>query len=174
MRKLSSLVLMTTGIVVFGQNNLAKNDVLLFGYQASFEASDAVKSATLHHIEFAYSKVRFDDGRQRHPASYNYNFGTELIFNSSHFYVAPKLGFAFAGSGLCLGSDFLLYTDFKNVQPRLMPYFALGGSAFRLFVGYSMRLNKVDDFPINTLNVGLTVPLYNFSDKKFLFAKKSK
>ena len=139
----------------------SERDAIIVGYQASFEAKDKTENwepTTTHIIEIVFSRIKDNGGR--HPSSMNYYAGSNFILNWEKLIVAPNVGINLSANAMIIGLELQLYTDFSHISPRLMPFIGIGTNGFRLFTGYSFRLAKSDCFPINTLNVGLSVPLY--------------
>jgi hypothetical protein len=138
-----------------------KYPALFVGYQFAPEARDNTetwKSSKMHIIELAYGKVF--DHETRHGESSVWYVGTDLIFNyKKSFLVSPKIGANLSGGALVLGGEIQFQTDFDKVVPRVMPYFGLGTLGGKLFIGYNFRLLKTESLPVNTLNIGLTMPI---------------
>ncbi|MFC4687473.1 hypothetical protein ACFO4P_11065 [Epilithonimonas pallida] len=162
--KILCFILMLFTISAASQSLITKSKkypAFFVGYQFSPEARDNTEtweSSKMHILEIAYGKV-LDHGT-RHGESAAWYTGTDLIFNyKESFLVAPKIGANTSGGALVLGGEIQFQTDFNKVVPRAMPYLGLGGLGRRLFIGYNFRLLKTEFFPVNTLNIGLTLPI---------------
>ena len=149
--------------------NPTKADVILVGYQASFDPkedeNDVERLKTVHIIEVNISRVIDKGGR--HPVSVNYYLGNDFLIKFNEFIIGPKLGFNLSGNGLSFGSEFAFYTDFKKMAPRFIPFVGLGFYGFKLFVSFPVKLSQNEFVPVNRINVGITVPIYNLNKKKF-------
>lgn len=138
-----------------------KYSAFIVGYQFTPEARDNTetwRSSKMHILEFAYGKIK--DKETRHAESSAYYAGMDLIFNyKNSILVSPKIGANLSGGALVLGGEIQFQTDFDKVVPRVMPYLGLGGLGRKLFIGYNFRLIKTESLPVNTLNIGLTIPI---------------
>ena len=152
----------------------SKSDLILVGYQASFDSkndeNDFERLKTVHIVEVNYSKV-FDRGGY-HPASVSYYFGNDFVINFNQFIIGPKLGFNISGSALSFGSELSFYTNFKEISPRFIPFVGMGFYGSKLFVSFPIKISKSDFIPVNKLNVGITLPIYNLNKKKFEIINK--
>ncbi len=169
------LVLLFFPAFIFSQNikrefpEPSQSNVIIIGYQFSGDPSDIPEEErmkSLHIIGLSYVKV--SDGGGRHQNSRNYYVGSDFIFNYDKFLLSPKVGVDFCGNAMCLGTELNFYTDFHKISPRISPFFGIGGNGFRLYLGYTVNFFKSDYFPPSTLNLGLTLPVYNLTSKKFL------
>ena len=153
----------------------SKSDVILVGYQASFDPkddeNDFKRLKTVHILEVNYSKI-YDRGGI-HPASLSYYFGNDFVLNFNQFIIGPKMGFNISGNALSFGSELSFYTNFKEIKPRFIPFVGMGFYGSKLFVSFPIQLSKSDFVPVNKLNVGITIPIYNLNKKKFEIINKN-
>lgn len=153
----------------------SKHDLILVGYQASFDPkedeNDFERLKTRHIIELNYSKL-FDRGG-RHPTSINYYFGNDFVLNFNKFIVGPKLGLNLSANALSFGSEISFYTDFNKISPRFIPFVGIGFYGFKLFVSFPIKLSNSDFVPVNKLNVGFTLPIYNLKKNQFEIINKN-
>ncbi|KQT17024.1 hypothetical protein ASG31_11720 [Chryseobacterium sp. Leaf404] len=168
------LFLLFIPVFCFSQTNNLKfsspseTNAVLVGYQASFDPKkneddhDILK--TVHIVEISYSKI-YDRGG-RHPASVNYYVGNDFIVNFKQFIIGPKFGVNFSASALSIGSEMSFYTDFEKFSPRLSPFIGFGVNGFKLFISFPIKFSKTEFIPVNTLNLGITVPVFSTNNKK--------
>lgn len=153
----------------------SKSDLILVGYQASFDPkkdeNDYERLKTVHIIEVNYSKV-FDRGGY-HPASVSYYFGNDFVINFNQFIIGPKLGFNISGSALSFGSELSFYTNFEEISPRFIPFVGMGFYGSKLFLSFPIKFSNSDFVPVNKLNVGITLQIYNLNKKKFEIINKN-
>jgi hypothetical protein len=139
---------------------------ILVGYHYAGDAKDnseTFRASQMHIIELVVGKV-IDYGRN-HGATKVYYAGSDFIINNRHdFFMAPKVGVS-SSAGISMGAEMQFQTNFQKVIPRVMPYLGFGGGGGKLTVGYNFRLLKAENFPINTLQVGLTMPIKRFKEK---------
>lgn len=147
---------------------------VLVGYQASFDPKKDENGheqfKTIHLLELAVSRIKDSGGR--HGSSSDYYAGTDFVLNYSGFVLGPKVGANFCASGFCLGSELAFYTDFRHVSPRFTPMIGFGGNGARIFASVPIRFYKSDFMPVNRLNLGVTIPIYSLTDKKFTFFRR--
>lgn len=175
------LIFLLFPVFIYSQNDNirfaehSKYDALLIGYQASFDPkqdeNDTETLNTVHIIELNYSKILDRGGR--HPASINYFFGNDFILNFKQFIIGPKLGINLSVGGICLGSEFSVYTNFEKISPRFIPFIGIGGNGAKLFLSFPIKFTNSDFIPVNKLNVGITLPIYNLNKKKFEIINKN-
>lgn len=155
-------------------SNPSKANAVLVGYQASFDPKkdeddhDILK--TVHIVEVSYSRI-YDRGG-RHPASVNYFVGNDFIVNFKQFIIGPKFGVNFSASALTFGSEMIFYTDFEKFSPRLNPFIGLGVNGFKLFISFPIKFSKTEFTPVNTLNLGVTLPVFNANKKSLKQPRK--
>lgn len=139
---------------------------LLVGYHYAGDAKDnseTFRASQMHIIELVVAKI-IDYGGN-HGEAKTYYAGSDFIINNRYgFFMAPKVGVS-SSAGLSLGAEVQFQTNFEKVIPRVMPYFGFGGSGGKLTVGYNFRLLKAENFPINTVQIGLTMPIKRFKEK---------
>ncbi len=133
---------------------------ILVGYHYAGDAKDNTeifRASQMHIIELVVAKIIEYGGN--HGAAKVYYAGSDFIINNRHgFFMAPKVGVS-SNAGISIGGEMQFQTNFQKVIPRIMPYLGFGGSGGKLTVGYNFRLLKAEGFPINTLQVGLTLPI---------------
>lgn len=157
------LSILLFSVTLYSQSKISgkKYSAFFVGYQFAPEARDNTetwRSSRMHVIEFAFGRIK--DNETRHGESSAYYAGTDLILNyKSSILISPKIGANISGGALVLGAELQFQTDFEKVVPRAMPYIGLGGLGGKLFIGYNFRLLKTEFLPVNTLNIGLTVPI---------------
>jgi hypothetical protein len=139
---------------------------ILVGYHYAGDAKDnseTFRASQMHIIELVVGRV-IDYGGN-HGATKVYYTGSDFIINNRHgFFMAPKIGVS-SSAGISMGAEMQFQTNFQKVIPRVMPYLGFGGGGGKLTVGYNFRLLKAENFPINTLQVGLTMPIKRFKEK---------
>ncbi|WP_426276456.1 hypothetical protein ACN9MN_15695 [Chryseobacterium sp. S-02] len=176
MLRVFSLLFLFLSVFLFGQlkfDTLAHKRLtttifpaILVGYHYAGDAKDnseTFRASQMHIIELVVGKV-IDYGGN-HGATKVYYAGSDFIINNRHgFFMAPKVGVS-SSAGISMGAEMQFQTNFQKVIPRVMPYFGFGGGGGKLTVGYNFRLLKAENFPINTLQVGLTMPIKRFKEK---------
>ncbi|KIC62075.1 hypothetical protein [Chryseobacterium taiwanense] len=139
---------------------------ILVGYHYAGDAKDnteTFRASQMHIIELVVGRI-IDYGGN-HGAAKVYYAGSDFIINNRHgFFMAPKIGVS-SSAGISMGAEVQFQTNFQKVIPRAMPYLGFGGSGGKLTVGYNFRLLKAENFPINTLQIGLTMPIKRFKEK---------
>jgi hypothetical protein len=139
---------------------------ILVGYHYAGDAKDnteTFRASQMHIIELVFGRV-IDYGGN-HGATKVYYAGSDFIINNRYgFFMAPKIGVS-SSAGISMGAEMQFQTNFQKVIPRIMPYLGFGGGGGKLTVGYNFRLLKAENFPINTLQVGLTMPIKRFKEK---------
>ncbi|MCX8524126.1 hypothetical protein OF897_09325 [Chryseobacterium formosus] len=139
---------------------------ILVGYHYAGDAKDnteTFRASQMHIIEVVFAKIISYGGN--HGAAKVYYAGSDFIINNRYgFFMAPKVGVS-SNAGMSLGAEVQFQTNFEKVIPRIMPYFGFGGGGGKLTVGYNFRLLKVENFPINTLQIGITWPIKRFKEK---------
>lgn len=139
---------------------------ILVGYHYAGDAKDntaTFRASQMHIIELVVGRI-IDYGGN-HGAAKVYYAGSDFIINNRHgFFMAPKVGVS-SSAGISMGAEVQFQTNFQKVIPRVMPYLGLGGDGGKLTVGYNFRLLKAENFPINTLQIGLTMPIKRFKKK---------
>lgn len=139
---------------------------ILVGYHYAGDAKDNTeifRASQMHIIEVVFAKIIEYGGN--HGAAKVYYAGSDFIFNNRYdFFMAPKIGVS-SSAGITLGAEVQFQTNFEKVIPRVMPYFGFGGGGGKLTVGYNFRLLKAENFPINTLQIGITWPIKRFKEK---------
>jgi hypothetical protein len=78
------------------------------------------------------------------PKNFNYYIGNELLINDSRFAIGPKIGGYVGFWMLCIGSDLIYYTNFKDNALRLAPYFGLGNHSFKLTFNFFINVTNKD------------------------------
>lgn len=140
---------------------------ILVGYHYAGDAKDnneTFRASQMHIIEVVFAKITEFGGN--HGAARILYAGSDFMINNRHgFFMAPKVGVS-SSAGIALGAEVQFQTNFEKVIPRVMPYLGFGGGGGKLTVGYNFRLLKVENFPINTLQVGITWPIKRFKEKK--------
>lgn len=138
---------------------------ILVGYHYAGDARDnteTFRASQMHIIELVFGRITDYDGY--HGASKVYYAGTDFIINNRYgFFMSPKVGVS-SSAGISMGAEMQFQTNFQKVIPRVMPYLGFGGSRGKLSIGYNFRLLKAENFPINSLQVGLTVPIKRFKE----------
>ncbi len=138
---------------------------ILVGYHYAGDARDnteTFRASQMHIIELVFGRITDYDGY--HESSKVYYVGSDFIINNRYgFFMAPKVGVS-SNAGISIGAEMQFQTNFQKVIPRVMPYLGFGGSRGKLSIGYNFRLLKVENFPINTLQIGLTVPIKRFKE----------
>ncbi|MCE3075602.1 hypothetical protein [Chryseobacterium gwangjuense] len=139
---------------------------ILVGYHYAGDTKDnseTFRASQMHIIELVVAKI-IDYGGN-HGAAKTYYAGSDFIINNRYgFFMAPKVGVS-SSAGLSMGAEVQFQTNFEKVIPRVMPYLGFGGSGGKLTVGYNFRLLKAENFPINMLQIGLTMPIKRFKEK---------
>lgn len=139
---------------------------ILVGYHYAGDAKDnteTFRASQMHIIELVFGRV-IDYGGN-HGESKVYYAGSDFIINNRYgFFMAPKVGVS-SSAGISMGAEMQFQTNFQKVIPRVMPYLGFGGGGGKLTVGYNFRLLKAENFPINTLQIGLTMPIKRFKEK---------
>lgn len=139
---------------------------ILVGYHYAGDAkdnTDTFRASQMHIIEVVFARIIEYGGN--HGAAKVYYAGSDLIFNNRYdFFMAPKIGVS-SSAGIALGAEVQFQTNFEKVIPRIMPYFGFGGGGGKLTVGYNFRLMKAENFPINTLQIGITWSIKRFKEK---------
>lgn len=139
---------------------------ILVGYHYAGDAKDnteTFRASQMHIIEVVFAKVTEFGGN--HGAARVLYAGSDFIFNNRYdFFMAPKIGVS-SSAGIALGTEVQFQTNFEKVIPRIMPYLGFGAGGGKLTVGYNFRLLKAENFPINTLQVGITWPIKRFKEK---------
>ena len=97
----------------------------------------------------------------------------DFILNFKQFIIGPKMGINLSVGGICLGSEFGVYTDFEKISPRFIPFIGIGGNGAKLFVSFPIKFSNSDFVPINKLNVVITFPIYNLNKKMFEIINKN-
>ena len=117
---------------------------------------------TNHIFELGITKVN-DAGNGF--IGFTYYFATDFVFNSRSFSIGPKIGGSIYVFAFTLGNEIVFYTDFRDNTLHWVPYWGIGFNAFRLFMAAHIPIYN-RQFPINSMSVGVTVPIFNLSQRR--------